>query len=49
MILSVAFISAQTIEIKDSNYRIAGRIDGEVIKDERYNIIGRIDGNIIKD
>ena len=46
---AVSSASAQTIDIKDSNYRIVGRIDGDVIKDGNYNIIGRIDGNVIKD
>jgi len=45
----VGYVSAQTIEIKDSNYRIEGRVDGNVIKDKSYNVIGRIDGDVIKD
>ena len=40
---------SQSIIVKDGNYNIVGRIDGNIIKDGNYNIVGRIDGNIIKD
>ena len=40
---------AQSITVKDGNYNIQLRIDGDIVKNNNYNVIGRIDGNIIKD
>ena len=40
---------AQSITVKDGNYNIQLRIDGDIVKNNNYNVIGRIDGNTIKD
>jgi outer membrane lipoprotein SlyB len=40
---------ASAIDIKDSNNRIVGRLDGNTVKDASNRIIGRIDGSTIKD
>ena len=40
---------AQSITVKDGNYNIQLRIDGDIVKNNNYYVIGRIDGNIIKD
>ena len=40
---------SQSITVKDANYRVVLRMDGDVIKNNNYKIIGRIDGTVIKD
>ena len=40
---------SQSIIVKDGNYNIQLRIDGDIVKNNNYDIIGRIDGSIIKD
>ena len=31
--------------MKDENYNIVGRLDGNTIKDKNYKVVGRIDGS----
>jgi hypothetical protein len=40
---------SQSIIVKDENYNIKLRIEGNIVKDGNYNIIGRIDGSVLKD
>lgn len=39
---------SQSIIVKDGNYNIRLRIEGNIVKDGNYNIIGRIDGSVLK-
>jgi hypothetical protein len=40
---------SQSVTVKDGNYRIVLRMDGDIIKNNNYKIIGRIDGTVLKD
>src|SRR5574344_1546417 len=49
-ILSFTEISnAQSLVLKDRNYNVDIRVDGNTLKDNNYNTIARIDGDVIKD
>ena len=40
---------SQAMLVKDGNYNVRLRIDGNVVKNENYQVLARIDGDQIKD